>query len=126
MTSVQHPDVSAVSRTSNHYFTPTRFCKLVFDSDVVVCVQSLLDPRISTGIIIKLLSPFPYYTDEHNAFVNSIPAHIRELVSVIKQNYKAEWGADWCSPLFGLVLELELEPVLARFFHSVAFFSFLS
>jgi len=58
-------------------------------------IKSLLDPRISTGIIIKLLSPFPYYTDEHNAFVNSIPAHIRELVSVIKQNYKAEWGADW-------------------------------
>ena len=58
-------------------------------------LKTLLDPRISTGIIIKLLSPMPQYTAEHNAFVSSIPAHIRELLAVIKQNYKVEWGADW-------------------------------
>lgn len=58
-------------------------------------IKTLLDSRISTGVLIKLLSPFPHYTKAHNAFVTSIPTHIRELLSVIKQHYKPEWGADW-------------------------------
>eukprot|EP00286_Rhodomonas_abbreviata_P012765 CAMPEP_0181325326 /NCGR_PEP_ID=MMETSP1101-20121128/20858_1 /TAXON_ID=46948 /ORGANISM="Rhodomonas abbreviata, Strain Caron Lab Isolate" /LENGTH=1312 /DNA_ID=CAMNT_0023433611 /DNA_START=118 /DNA_END=4056 /DNA_ORIENTATION=+ len=58
-------------------------------------IKTLLDAKISTGIIIKLLSPFPQYTDEHNAWIRSIPTHIRELALVIKQNYKPEWGDSW-------------------------------
>jgi len=57
--------------------------------------KSLLDPSVSLGNIIKLFTPQEYYTEEHNAFVKTVPTHLRELLAVIKQNYKPEWGDDW-------------------------------
>ncbi|KAJ1479004.1 hypothetical protein T484DRAFT_1815897, partial [Baffinella frigidus] len=97
----------------------------------VIKAKTLLDPSVSLGSIIKLMTPqgsiiklmtpqaffpeyfteehnllefyteehnaFEYYTEEHNLFVKTIPTHLLELLAVIKQNYKTEWGADWRS-----------------------------
>ncbi|KAB7745690.1 hypothetical protein GA707_07250 [Nostocoides sp. F2B08] len=53
----------------------------------------------SIGSVIKLFTPRKDYSDEHNAFIRSIPSHILELVYVIKVEYQPEWGADWRSHL---------------------------
>ena len=37
------------------------------------------------------------YTPEYNAWLDSIPQHIKELVYVVKRFYRPEWGADWRS-----------------------------
>ena len=44
----------------------------------------------------KLLTPSPEFSAEHNAFLESIPPHVLELVYVIKEAYRPE-GADWRS-----------------------------
>lgn len=55
----------------------------------------ILSPHRSLGSVIKLLTPGPEYTGEHNAFVRSIPTHIKELVLLLKRFYKDDWGANW-------------------------------
>lgn len=57
--------------------------------------RSILSPDRSLGSVIKLLTPSEEFTDEHNAFVRSIPVEIKELVFVLKRFYKEEWGANW-------------------------------
>lgn len=47
------------------------------------------------GSVIKLLTPDDVYTDEHNAFVKSIPNHILAICFAIKSNYKPEMGNNW-------------------------------
>jgi hypothetical protein len=50
----------------------------------------------SLGSVIKLLTPNPAeFTPEHNAWLESIPNHVRALVFVIKRFYRPEWGDDW-------------------------------
>ncbi len=52
----------------------------------------------SIGSVIKLLTPSPaMYTAEHNAWLERIPVHVKELVYVIKRAYRPEWGDDWRS-----------------------------
>ncbi len=52
----------------------------------------------SIGSVIKLLTPSPaVYTAEHNAWLDRIPVHVKELVYVIKRAYRPEWGDDWRS-----------------------------
>jgi hypothetical protein len=58
--------------------------------------RPLLSPKRSLGSVIKLLTPSPgEFTDGYNAWLETIPAHIRALVFVIKRFYRAEWGDDW-------------------------------
>ena len=47
--------------------------------------RKVLDPRRSLGSVIKLLTPSLDYTDEYNAWLDSIPGYIYALVFVIKQ-----------------------------------------
>ena len=48
--------------------------------------------------MIKLLTPSPAdFTPEYNAWLESIPNHVRALVFVIKRFYRPEWGDDWRS-----------------------------
>ena len=48
--------------------------------------------------MIKLLTPNPAeFTPEYNAWLESIPNHVRALVFVIKRFYRPEWGDDWRS-----------------------------
>ena len=57
--------------------------------------RPILSGRRSLGSVIKLLTPGPEYTEAHNAFVRSIPTHIKELVLLLKRFYKEDWGTNW-------------------------------
>jgi hypothetical protein len=58
--------------------------------------RTILSPERSLGSVIKLLTPDEHdYTPEYNAWLNSVPQHVKELVFVVKRYYKPEWGADW-------------------------------
>ncbi len=59
--------------------------------------RPILSPERSIGSVIKLLTPSPEYTAEHNAWLARIPAHITELVYVVKRSHRPEWGEDWRS-----------------------------
>ncbi len=58
--------------------------------------RPLLSPDRSLGSVVKLLTPNPAdFTAEYNAWLESIPNHVRALVFVIKRFYRPEWGDDW-------------------------------
>lgn len=58
--------------------------------------RSLLSSQRSLGSVIKLLTPsIGDYTDEYNAWLETIPQHILALVFMIKRFYKPEWGPFW-------------------------------
>ena len=58
--------------------------------------RPILSRKRSLGSVIKLLTPSQAdYTDEYNAWLDSIPQHIKELVFVVKRFYKPEWGDNW-------------------------------
>ncbi len=54
-----------------------------------------LSPERSLGSVIKLLTPSSSYTDEYNAWLDTIPDRILSLVFVIKRMYQPQWGDDW-------------------------------
>ena len=43
-------------------------------------LSNVLDKSVSLGIVELLLHPSDSYSDEHNAFIKSIPPHVKELV----------------------------------------------
>ncbi|HAS74047.1 MAG TPA: hypothetical protein DCS67_07875, partial [Clostridiales bacterium UBA8960] len=49
------------------------------------------------GSVIKLLSPSAAYSDAFNAYLNSIPNHVKSLVFMVKRFYQPNWGDDWRS-----------------------------
>lgn len=58
--------------------------------------RKLLSHERSLGSVIKLLTPSKLdYNDEYNAWLKSIPQHVKELVLIIKRFYKEDWGSDW-------------------------------
>jgi len=58
--------------------------------------RPILSLERSLGSVIKLLTPNPnLYTDEHNAYLGTIPNHVRAIVFAIKRFYRTEWGGDW-------------------------------
>ncbi len=57
--------------------------------------RPLLSLERSLGSVVKLLSRSPDYTDEYNAWLDTIPHYIRDIVLLIKRYYKPEWGDDW-------------------------------
>ncbi len=59
--------------------------------------RELLSPRRTLGSVIKLLGTREEFSDVHNAWVAEVPAHIRELVLVVKRFWKESWGEDWRS-----------------------------
>ncbi len=59
--------------------------------------RTLLSLRRSMGSVIKLLTPSSAYTDDYNAWLETIPVHIKELVLIVKRCYRKEWGGDWRS-----------------------------
>lgn len=56
--------------------------------------RPLLSPERSLGSVVKLLTPSEDYTDEHNAWVRSLPQTLRELVFLVKRLHRPEWGDD--------------------------------
>jgi hypothetical protein len=58
--------------------------------------RAVLSPERTLGSVIKLLTPNEAdYAPAYNAWLARIPAHIKELVYVVKRSYRPEWGADW-------------------------------
>ncbi len=57
--------------------------------------RPLLSPERSLGSVVKLLSRSSDYTDAYNAWLDTIPHYVRDLVLLIKRYYKPEWGDDW-------------------------------
>lgn len=57
--------------------------------------RPLLSEERSLGSVVKLLSRSPDYTDEYNAWLDTVPRYIRDLVLLVKRYYKPEWGQDW-------------------------------
>ena len=47
------------------------------------------------GSVIRLLTPSASYTDEFNAYIQSIPNHVKALVFMVKRFYEQSWGDDW-------------------------------
>ena len=57
--------------------------------------RPILSDKRSLGSVVKLLSRSPDYTDEYNAWLDTIPRYVRDLVLIIKRLHRPEWGADW-------------------------------
>ncbi|MBA4147467.1 MAG: hypothetical protein H0X66_05075 [Verrucomicrobia bacterium] len=58
--------------------------------------RAILSPERSLGSVVKLLTPDNEdFCDDYNAWLETIPQHIKELVFVVKRYYKAEWGEHW-------------------------------
>lgn len=57
--------------------------------------RHIFSPERTLGSVIKLLTQDDVYTAEHNAFVESIPNHIRAIIYAIKSCYRPEMGNDW-------------------------------
>ncbi len=51
----------------------------------------------SMGSVIKLMTPSSDFNDDYNAWLKTIPQHVKELVFVVKRYYRPEWGGDWRS-----------------------------
>jgi len=60
--------------------------------------RHILDPGRSLGSVIKLLTPSLDYTDEYNAWLDSIPGHIYALVFAIKRFHRGGPDANWREP----------------------------
>lgn len=61
----------------------------VVDPDAPVS-RSFLSPKRTLGSAVKLLTPSDLYNDEYNAFLRSIPEHIRSLALFVKRLYRNE------------------------------------
>ncbi|HEY1661999.1 MAG TPA: hypothetical protein VGI03_06230 [Verrucomicrobiae bacterium] len=58
--------------------------------------RPILSQERSLGSVIKLLTPDSReYTPEYNAWLDSVPQYLKELVFVVKRYYKPEWGDNW-------------------------------
>lgn len=58
--------------------------------------RAILSPERSLGSVIKLLTPDERdFTVEYNAWLETVPQYIKELVFVVKRYNQPEWGAKW-------------------------------
>jgi len=57
--------------------------------------RPVLSPERSLGSVIKMFTPSADFTDEYNAWLESVPPHLWPLVFIVKRFYKSEWGSDW-------------------------------
>ena len=58
--------------------------------------RPLLSEKRTLGSVIKLLTPSALYSDEYNAFLRSIPAHVKTLVFYVKRFYRpSRTSQDW-------------------------------
>ena len=57
--------------------------------------RPVLSSERSLGSVIKLMTPSPEYTAEHNAWLGTIPHTVRQLLIVVKRYYLPEWGENW-------------------------------
>ena len=85
--------------------------------------RSVLSNKRSLGSVIKLLSPLSLYTDDYNAWLQTIPERIKALVFLVKRFYMPDWGEDWAKHFMvdtvngaaGNILKFEGRPVLGSY-----------
>jgi hypothetical protein len=85
--------------------------------------RPLLSLDRSIGSVVKLLTPSPDYTDEHNTWVRELPQTIRQLVFVVKRYYRQEWGNNWrrhftvdrINGYLGHEIKYENEPLIGHY-----------
>jgi len=53
--------------------------------------RPILSSTRSLGSVIRLLTPNPEYTDAYNAWLETIPREVRDLVYIIKRFHKPHW-----------------------------------
>jgi phosphoenolpyruvate carboxykinase (diphosphate) len=98
---------SEISKSLVDAILPGSFHVRSFDEDMALVDsivrrdfdgRPILSPERSLGSVIKLLTPnAAEFAPEYNAWLESIPNHVRALVFVIKRFYRPEWGEDWRS-----------------------------
>ncbi len=57
--------------------------------------RPILSHERSLGSVIKLMTVSPEYTGEHNAWIESVPASVRQLLITVKRYYQQDWGDNW-------------------------------
>ncbi len=85
--------------------------------------RPLLSLERSIGSVVKLLTPSPDYTEEHNEWVRRLPQTIRQLVFVVKRYYRPEWGDQWrehftvdrVNGYLGHEIKFENEPLVGHY-----------
>ncbi|MCB1089868.1 MAG: hypothetical protein KDM63_22705, partial [Verrucomicrobiae bacterium] len=85
--------------------------------------RPILDPARSLGSVIRLFSQSEEYSDEYNAFIDSIPRTVRDFIFTLKRYYKPDWGADWRSRFRvdsingqpGVILKYRMAPVHTQY-----------
>lgn len=85
--------------------------------------RPILSPERSLGSVIKLVTPSPEYTDEHNAWIAEIPHTVRQLLITVKRYYQQEWQDRWrehfsvdrINGLLGNELKFENQKLLANY-----------
>lgn len=67
-----------------------------FTDATIVDTRAILSAERSLGSVIKLLTPDEHdYTAEYNEWLEGIPQYLKELVFVVKRQYKPDWGKAW-------------------------------
>jgi hypothetical protein len=57
--------------------------------------RPILSPERTMGSVIQLMTPSPEHTDEHNAWLRTLPHRILQLLFTVKRYYQPEWGDRW-------------------------------
>jgi hypothetical protein len=58
--------------------------------------RGILDASRSLGSVIKLLTPDEQdFKPEYNAWLETVPQYLKELVFVVKRFYKPDWNGNW-------------------------------
>ncbi len=86
-------DMDAVAELVTHDYSE-RFADPVRNG---VDHRDVLSDKRSMGSVVKLLTCSPDFNDDYNAWLESIPIHVKELLFVVKRSYRPEWGDDWRS-----------------------------
>lgn len=86
-------DMDHVEEILNHDFSK----RWKVEPDRTRPSRSILSIKRTLGSVIKLLTPSPAYTDEFNAYLESIPNHVKALVFLVKRFYQISWQDDWRS-----------------------------
>ena len=57
--------------------------------------RPILSHERSLGSVIKLLTASDEYTAEHNSWIETVPASVRQLLITVKRYYQQDWGGNW-------------------------------
>jgi phosphoenolpyruvate carboxykinase (diphosphate) len=85
--------------------------------------RPILSPDRTMGSVIRLFTTSADYTDEHNAWLRSLPESTRQLLFTVKRYYRPEWGDRWrehftvdrIDGYLGNELKLDGEPLISNY-----------